>query len=116
MPPRRTRQHPPKEFFVLLREEFGYAYYFWVPGMSEEALVAWWRSVPAAEPGKAPLFFRTANLPGRKIPIDQEAFGEALRRGGCWYAHVHWDDDSYLNRPDGTLILHQGHPDADDMR
>jgi len=102
---------PPPGFFVLLSEEFGFACYFWVPRMTELALVDWWRSVKAAEPGQAPLFFNTRNLPGKRVLADMGVFQELQLRGGLWYAHAHWEDDSFLQHPDGTVILHQGHPD-----
>lgn len=98
---------PPNGFYVLLDEEFGCALWFWVPGMPADALEAWWLAVDAASP---PLFFDTRNLPGRRILADAATYAALYQAGGLYHAHAHRDDDSFLLRPDGTVILHRGHP------
>jgi len=100
----------PEVFFVLLCEEFGFAHWFWIPKLSASALADWWRHVEAAEVGKAPLFFNTRNLPGKRILADETLFYELYNTGKYWYAHAHWEDDSYLLSPDKTVIYHQGYP------
>lgn len=102
---------PPAGFFVLLSEEFGLAHWYWAPGMTPEALEAWWRGVPAARPGKPSAFFDTRRLPGRLYLADN-AFEALSQTPGAWTAHAHVDDDSYLRRPDGVVVLHRGHPDS----
>ena len=78
---RRAVAEPPPGFFVLLDEEFGFAVWFWVPRMSGGALEAWWRSVDAAAPGAAPLFFSRRNLPGRCILADREVWNRLFTEG-----------------------------------
>lgn len=103
-------KEPPAGFCVLLIEEFGTSW-FWSPRMTEAALEEWWRSVGPAGEGEAPLFFNTRNLPGRLVLADPEVFNRLYTAGGLWTAHAHWEDDSFLMRPDGKVILHRGHPD-----
>lgn len=107
---------PPDEFYILVNEEFGFALWFWVPEMTAAEVEAWWLAVEAAREGESPLFFNTKNLPGRRIRADWDTWQRLYKAGGLYHAHAHWEDDSYLARPDGTVILHRGHPDGPRVR
>ncbi len=108
-----TKREIERRFFVLLSEEFGFAFWFWFPRMTHEALQAWWQAVDAV-PGRTPLFFDRRNLPGRFVRDDGTLWGALYTTGWYWYAHAHWEDDSILVRPDGRVILHRGHPSPQD--
>lgn len=108
----RPTTQPPSGFFVLLNEEHGYALWFWVPGMPGGTLEGWWRTVDAAAVGRSPLFFDRRNLPGRCVLADRDTWNRLYTEGKHWHAHAHWEDDSYLARPDHTFTYHRGHPDV----
>ena len=65
-----------------------------------------------AAPGSAPLFFNPRNLPGRLVRADFEIWSQLCQTGFYWYAHAHWEDDSYLLPPGGPTVYHRGYPDA----
>lgn len=90
-------------FCVLLSEEFGYASWYWYPGMEPRHLVRWFRGVTGAGSG-APFFSK--DLPGRLVRVTSMAqFSAQWSSGKWWTAHAHWTDDSYLRSPEGETIL-----------
>ncbi len=96
---------PTKSLFcVLLSEEFGYASWYWYPGMEPRHLVRWFRGVTGTGSGGAPFFSK--DLPGRLARVtSMEQFRAQWTSGKWWIAHAHWADDSYLRSPEGETTL-----------
>ena len=102
---------------VFVEEEYGYRYWMWDTLMTPEALIAWWQGLDTVHK----YFFSPASLPGRMGEIavarnptgkDYDAFHARLAfakveaRG--WSLHIHQDNDSDLQGPDGIRYLHAG--------
>ena len=87
---------------VYIEEEYGYRYWVWETGMSEEKLIQWWKDLPSV----MPFFFSPAKsltkLPGKLKQSKNK------RVEGVWSCHLHCDDDSHLRSPKGDLTYHAG--------
>ena len=104
---------------VFVEEEYGYRYWMWDTLMTPEALIAWWQGLDTVHK----YFFSPASLPGRmgeiavanrRNPTQKDydsfharlAFAKVEARG--WSLHIHQDNDSDLQGPDGIRYLHAG--------
>merc|ERR1711959_48038 len=86
---------------VFLEEEFGYRYWIWRTGMTPTRLIAWWKALPTVSPYFDP---SKGGLPGELTLAGSAQISEP----GWWTSHLHTDYDSWLIRPDGTVIRHKG--------
>ena len=93
---------------VLLREEYGYRYWRWMPDMSADECQAWWKGMRSV----APYFGNPVGLPGSVEQVSSEEGWALLESEGAWEAHLHLDDNSWLAPPDGELITHAGYEPA----
>lgn len=85
---------------VLVDEEYGYRYWFWLVDWSHQDIEAWWRGLSTVED----MFFnpsaRLSEYGGRCVAVDCEEAEELfmlLTERGLPYAHLHQDDDSWLS-------------------
>lgn len=100
---------------VWLNEEYGYRLWVWTPGMTPEEFEAFWTSMPTVDPH---FMDPSQTLPGILMRIrfhgergtwvtpdgqsvDRSTFG--------WAGHVHLDDDSSIQTPDGRVLYHAGY-------
>ena len=106
-----------KEFVVALEDAFGNREWLWFPPVGQGELEAWWSSL-----GDVATFWheRTRkNWPGEFIRMDEDfELSELWEK--IWTigpAHVRVDmneqldlsaPESYLQRSDGTILLHKG--------
>lgn len=100
---------------VMLDEEYGYREWIWRTGMTAEELTEFWRNIPTMEP----YFFSPKGLPGKVLLLfpeddqsdeDYERLRESYRKEAAgWVAHIHVEDDSYLQTPTGEEVLHAGY-------
>merc|ERR1711959_267666 len=86
---------------VFLEEEFGYRYWIWRTGMTPTRLIVWWKALPTVSPYFDP---SKGGLPGELTLAGSAQISEP----GWWTAHLHMDNDSWLIRPNGTVIRHKG--------
>lgn len=97
-PGRPTPSHKGVTVFVV--EEYGYRYWQWNSGLSEQQLREFWAALPSVAPG---FFHPGAILSGRLRQV-RERPDRPL-----WLVHIHQDDDSYLRTPQGEVITHAGY-------
>jgi hypothetical protein len=79
--------------YIDLEEEYGFRRWLWQYPGSKEQLLADWNA------GKAPLNFfdpSTSKFSGDLILVKTGLFGQKSYIPYDAYAHVHWDDDTYL--------------------
>ena len=125
----KTIEHP-DQAVVLLEEEYGYRNWVWYTGMSDGALIDWWRNLHSV----SPYFFTPVGLPGAikelSDPRNQEEVEQLQRESGvftysekgtnnkrvflkidrnCWSGHIHEDEDSFLFHKEHGYIHHKGH-------
>jgi hypothetical protein len=128
------RPDPSDQAIVVLTEEYGYRYWLWQTGMTDDELVAYWKGLETVEP----FFFDPRELPGTLSALwfASRGFtetGEDEEQGVWvvdpdtdendeepqmawliadaipWKGHIHQDDDSGLTGPEGIgSILHAG--------
>jgi hypothetical protein len=107
---------------VLLTEEYGYRSWYWSTELGEDELIDWWKN-QAQRP-------RITKLPGEIFelyPNDREGpcnwflvkdygdiYGEINIPRGGWEAHIHDDEDTYLQKPDGETVKHKGSRNVED--
>ena len=110
-------------FIVYIQEEYGYREWLWIPDMTKEETVSWWRRLPSVDP-----FFFTGptTFPGKvhqiyfhdlnqfKFVVEEEgrAAYPTLRENfhlpdDCVRMHIHDDYDSYMI-VDGENVDHAG--------
>ncbi|MDB4278658.1 hypothetical protein N9917_03570 [Deltaproteobacteria bacterium] len=112
---------------VYVDEEYGYRSWVWETGMTAEELVAWWTGLETV----MSYFFSPSGLPGTmtQVHLGAEAFAvhetnEPIpfpagyhykddRPRDYWKAHMHIEEDSFLQAPDGTYHRHLGHPNRE---
>jgi hypothetical protein len=129
------------DIVVLLKEEFGYRHWVWMPKMSAEELKSWWQSLPSVAvyfydgPSKFPGdIFQVYYEPEWRRESDNDTHLEEgefifVEQNGCnltplsstmqlpedcWHAHMHIECDSYLKSPDGEVIHHAGYITEDE--
>ena len=109
---------------VYMSEEHGYREWLWHTGMTSEQLTVFWESLPTAlthfnDPSKS--------MPGEWVEVTSHGDnlfslieGEEgsiksllMLPAECWSGHIHMDEDSYLTKPSGDMVLHQGHPSGE---
>ena len=121
---------------VHIEEEYGYRSWIWMPDMSEEEVINWWKNLPSVG---AYFYDGPKNLPGeihqvyfKRTPHDApeedhepaglrfclvtNGEGHTLDQTsefmelpeGAWYMHMHTDNDSILII-DSERIHHMGH-------
>ena len=95
------------EVLVLLDEEYGYRRWFWFPKLSSEELIEWWKRLESVDP----YFMTPEHLPGDVIQVEDEGlelFQELDLEETHFSAHIHCDDDSALQTPNGNRVYHHG--------
>lgn len=106
------RTDPQGKVIVLVDEEYGFQYHLWKTGMTGAQLEAFWAAIPEMA---AHFFDPTKTLPGTwetaQSGDDLDAWRESKDSGEFYFAHIHWEDDSWLNCPDGRVIHHAGYKD-----
>ena len=97
------------ELMVVLDEEYGYKRHFWFPKMTAAELEMWWQAIDDIT-----IYFHdpSRTLPG-KVEMAQDMpeedyWMQAWGDDEHYKAHLHWHDDSFLKRPDKTVIHHMG--------
>ena len=107
---------------VLLTEEYGYRSWYWSTEMNEDELVGWWESqdnkpIISKLPGEVfELYPNSREGPDNWFLIrsNGEAFGEiSISRGG-WTAHIHDEEDTYLQKPNDKTVMHKGRRNGED--
>ena len=83
---------------VYLEEEYGYRYWLWETGMTEEELRAFWGGLPSV----SPYFYDPRGLPGKLTPLETNPTAED------WTGHIHMDDDSGLWSPKEKVRIKHG--------
>jgi DNA ligase D-like protein (predicted 3'-phosphoesterase) len=92
------------ELMILISEEYGYREWFWFPQMSASKVEFWWQTQERINDSTI-----WTDLPGEVIGDEyQELWGKLKRSGRYYNAHMHTDEDSFLQRPDGKAIIHKG--------
>lgn len=72
---------------VLVSEEYGYRWWVWDTGMTESELIKFWENIPEM---RKHYMNPSVTLPGK--------WHEASPGHGRWFAHIHWEDDSFLQK------------------
>jgi len=132
---------PEPTIIVALEEEYGYHYWVWHTGMTAEQLENYWTKEIGsvmkffmhnmeALPGRlvssvsVPLDFlrkegETYGWTEEEInKVEQPTFSEIHqdRKDNpdsiYWCSHIHMDDDSYLQKNDGTMLKHSGYEES----
>lgn len=95
----------PQGTTVFLEEEYGYRYYIWHTGMSEEELVNYWESIEDIN------CLSIHTLPGKLVAFNG-SYDE--RPSTKWYAHHHTNLDSELewNDPENGVYKSYHHKKA----
>jgi hypothetical protein len=122
---------------VRIEEEYGYRNWIWMPDMSEEEVVAWWKSLssvgayfydgPKDLPGEIHqvYFERTPHdapeedhdPAGLRFCLVTNGEGHTLDQmsefmelpEGAWYMHMHTDNDSILIIDNDERVHHAGY-------
>jgi hypothetical protein len=107
---------------VLIEEEYGYRNWLWETGMDASALEEFWKNITSM----GPLFYDLSDkLPGDVSQLypdlddlkhnawiittdDGSMYARIYDPKGCWYAHIHMDNDSSLTTDEGRDIFHAG--------
>ena len=96
-----------KETLVLLDEDCGNRMWFWFPKKNSNELIDWWKTLDSVEP-----YFKTPeSLPGDVIQVfdDKKELLKKLDLDEIHFcAHIHCNDDSVLQTPDGDRVYHRG--------
>ncbi len=95
----------PQGIVVFLEEEYGYKYFIWYTGMSEEDLISYWENIEDID------YFGIHDLPGKLVRFDGY-YDE--RPSTKWYAHYHTNLDSSLewNDPENGVYKSYNHKKA----
>lgn len=89
---------------VNVCEEYGYRYWRWEPQMTGAELVNFWKSLQTIP------FFDPTVLPGVWIEFDPDSTEfDAELKPGFAYAHIHSEDDSYLELFEVGIVHHSGY-------
>jgi len=120
---------------IRIEEEYGYRNWIWMPDMSEEEVISWWKALPSVGsffydgpkdlPGEIfQVYFRN-NIhdapeedfdPGQFCTVT-EGDSRSLNQTsdfmdlpkGAWYMHMHTDNDSILIIDNDERIHHAGY-------
>lgn len=87
---------------VFIVEDFGERYWVWTPGVQEETLINWWRSLQEVSSiSNVESWQSSSGFPGnlRRASPDEAS--------SCRFKfHIHEDDDSWLYMPEKNKIFH----------
>jgi len=96
------------DFLILLTEEYGFREWFWFPTLSEEELVEWWKNLESVD-----FYFMTPEpLEGWLVEMTKELadlYFELQSSKRYIKAHLHCNDDSYIELPNGEIVHHKGY-------
>jgi hypothetical protein len=107
---------------VLLTEEYGYRSWYWSTELCEDELIDWWKSqdrrpIISKLPGEIfELYPNSYEGPGEWFLVREngESYGTIRISHGGWEAHIHDDEDTYLQKPDGEIVKHKGRLNGED--
>jgi len=113
---------------IRIEEEYGYRNWIWMPDMSEEEVIDWWKNLPSVGsffydgprdlPGEVfEVYFDWEDRDSNKFCLFRKGEGREIHQTsefidvpeGAWYMHMHMDNDSILILDNDERIHHAGH-------
>ena len=96
------------DFLILLTEEYGFREWFWFPDMNEGTLLDWWKNLESVDS----YFMTPEPLNGWLVEMSEELaelYFELRNSKQYITAHLHCNDDSYIELVNGEIAHHQGY-------
>jgi hypothetical protein len=113
---------------IRIEEEYGYRNWIWMPDMTDEEVIGWWKALPTVGaffydgpkdlPGEIfQVYFDWEDQDNEKFCLIKEGEGREVYQTsefidvpeGAWYMHMHTDNDSVLIIDNDERIYHAGH-------